>query len=533
MNLKKHFCHSLLTRLILLGSVVVLCSALLRYYLLIDFLHKEQTIIVAEQQNIIANDLAQDLNLRLLERRHLLEQLALTLSPKLLDRPRQLSHWLQEQQALHSLLEMELHITDTSGHILAATPPMHGRTTIHIPAYQDMQHAQNGVFVIGEPLFSPMSQLPVLPMLAPIQDASNHTVAVLSGTTALKTINFQNHLQATLLGESGNFIVVSPLKRMIIASNDTRLILQPLPAVGTDMLLDKAVNGYRGNGVGLHGSSKYPIRAVAAIPSTGWFVAVRLPVVASPAMTQAQALILRGSLIQASVIFFFIILTVLWFFRPLRHAAAQADKMTRGELPLVPLPVTRNNEIGHLTLAFNRLLSRLKIHQATLQHQAHHDLLTGLPNRTMLADRMQQAIAHAHHEQTGVALLFLDLDGFKSINDTFGHQCGDQVLQEIAQRLLRVARHRDTLARVGGDEFILLANDLEIPLECGARALAEKCISAVAEPLRVQQTDCKLGVSIGIAVCAGLCDVELLLHAADTAMYDAKNQGRGCYVIAC
>jgi len=196
------------------------------------------------------------------------------------------------------------------------------------------------------------------------------------------------------------------------------------------------------------------------------------------------------------------------------------------------LPVARADEVGHLTMAFNRLLSRLKVHQAELQHQAHHDILTGLPNRVMLADRMKQAIAHANRERTGVALLFLDLDGFKPINDTLGHKAGDQVLQEITQRLLRVARHNDTLARVGGDEFVLLATDLDTPLAHGARALAEKCIQVVAEPLKLPQGEYTLGVSIGIAVCESDCDPDLLLQAADQAMYDAKNKGRGCYVVA-
>jgi len=275
------------------------------------------------------------------------------------------------------------------------------------------------------------------------------------------------------------------------------------------------------------------IKAMSAIGNTGWFVVARLPVAAAlPAEARFLAVIMRGTLVQTIVIFFVIFMAVLWFFRPLQRAAALADKMTRGELPLTPLPVAHNDEVGHLTLAFNRLLARLKQHQAELQHQAHHDILTGLPNRMMLADRMLEAIALAHRDNTGVALLFLDLDGFKPINDTLGHKCGDQVLQEIAQRLLRVARHSDTVARVGGDEFVLLAHDLGTPLEFGARALAEKCLTVIAEPLSLQQTDWQLGVSIGIAVCEAGCDAEQLLQAADKAMYEAKRLGRGRYVIA-
>jgi diguanylate cyclase (GGDEF)-like protein len=339
-------------------------------------------------------------------------------------------------------------------------------------------------------------------------------------------------LQRVRQGNADSFVLVAPAKRLIIASNEPGLTFKSLPPPGIDPLLDQAVDGYRGHGVSSNAGVE-EIKAIASVPSTGWFVVSRLPASAAlPTVEHVQAFILRGGAVQAVVIFLLIILAVFWFFRPLRRAADQAERMTSGELPLTPLPVARNDEVGHLTTAFNRLLSRLKIHQAELQHQAHHDILTGLPNRVMLADRMQQALAHAQRTGTGVALLFLDLDGFKPVNDSLGHKAGDMVLQEITQRLQSVARHSDTLARVGGDEFVLLATDLGLPLEHGARILAEKCIQVVAEPLRLQQIDYRLGVSIGIAVCEGNCDTDLLLQAADKAMYDAKNKGRGCYVIA-
>lgn len=159
-------------------------------------------------------------------------------------------------------------------------------------------------------------------------------------------------------------------------------------------------------------------------------------------------------------------------------------------------------------------------------------MLTGLPNRMMLAERMQAALTHACRERNGVGLLFLDLDGFKPINDTLGHKAGDQVLQEITRRLRQVARHGDTLARVGGDEFVLLVTDLRLPFEQGAQALAEKCIKTVSEPICLDQRQYRLGVSVGIAVCDGSCDADSLLQAADQAMYAAKANGRGCYVIA-
>jgi len=531
MNFKR-FANSLVTRLVLFGTLIVLASGIARYYVLTDFLHDDLTGVAAEQQSTIASYLAQDINHRILERRRYLEQLAASLPPELMEQPERLREWLRDRQELQPLFSQGLFVANANGVIIIDYPATIGRTGLSISGYPDFHLAKGGRFIIGEPLLSPASQQAIIPMMAPLRDRDGRLIGILGGTTSLTAAGFLDHLQQARLGESGSFILVSPAKRLIIAANDPATVLKPLPQVGVDPLLDKAVAGYRGNGIGSNGSVE-EIKAIAPVPSTGWFVVVRLPVSAAlPTVEHVQAFILRAGMAQALVIFLLIILVVVWFFRPLQHAADQAERMTRGDLPLTPLPVARADEVGHLTMAFNRLLSRLKVHQAELQHQAHHDILTGLPNRVMLADRMKQAIAHANRERTGVALLFLDLDGFKPINDTLGHKAGDQVLQEITQRLLRVARHNDTLARVGGDEFVLLATDLDTPLAHGARALAEKCIQVVAEPLKLPQGEYTLGVSIGIAVCESDCDPDLLLQAADQAMYDAKNKGRGCYVVA-
>jgi len=531
MNFKR-FANSLVTRLVLFGTLIVLASGIARYYVLTDFLHDDLSEVAADQQSTIASYLAQDINHRILERRRYLEQLAASLPPELMEQPERLREWLRDRQELQPLFSQGLFVANANGVIIIDYPATIGRTGLSISGYPDFHLAKGGRFIIGEPLLSPASQQAIIPMMAPLRDRDGRLIGILGGTTSLTAAGFLDHLQQARLGESGSFILVSPAKRLIIAANDPATVLKPLPQVGVDPLLDKAVAGYRGNGIGSNGSVE-EIKAIAPVPSTGWFVVVRLPVSAAlPTVEHVQAFILRAGMAQALVIFLLIILVVVWFFRPLQHAADQAERMTRGDLPLTPLPVARADEVGHLTMAFNRLLSRLKVHQAELQHQAHHDILTGLPNRVMLADRMKQAIAHANRERTGVALLFLDLDGFKPINDTLGHKAGDQVLQEITQRLLRVARHNDTLARVGGDEFVLLATDLDTPLAHGARALAEKCIQVVAEPLKLPQGEYTLGVSIGIAVCESDCDPDLLLQAADQAMYDAKNKGRGCYVVA-
>jgi diguanylate cyclase (GGDEF)-like protein len=160
-----------------------------------------------------------------------------------------------------------------------------------------------------------------------------------------------------------------------------------------------------------------------------------------------------------------------------------------------------------------------------LHYQAHHDALTGLPNRALLEDRLQQALARAARDGTHVAVLFIDIDRFKQVNDTFGHEVGDNVLVEIASRLRRHVRSSDTIARVGGDEFVMVHADLA-SAEL-ARAIAVDVIETLAQPLRLERRSVKLRATVGISIYPiDGSDASTLLMASDTAMYHGKRGGR-------
>jgi diguanylate cyclase (GGDEF)-like protein/PAS domain S-box-containing protein len=168
--------------------------------------------------------------------------------------------------------------------------------------------------------------------------------------------------------------------------------------------------------------------------------------------------------------------------------------------------------------------------QAALQieHMAYHDQLTGLANRRLLHDRMNQAISSAARRQANLAVLFLDLDHFKLVNDSLGHPVGDELLLQVAQRLQACVRTGDTVARVGGDEFVLTLSD--IAHADVAAVLAEKIINALSEPMQIQGEELRITPSIGISMCPqdGRDTDELLKHA-DAALYQAKKMGRANY----
>jgi diguanylate cyclase (GGDEF)-like protein len=161
-----------------------------------------------------------------------------------------------------------------------------------------------------------------------------------------------------------------------------------------------------------------------------------------------------------------------------------------------------------------------------LRHLATHDALTGLPNRVLLDDRLQQAIAHADRDTRSFALLVCDLDRFKLINDSLGHRAGDELLQEVAQRLTALVRPSDTVARFGGDEFVLIGTSISDADD--AAALAARVMDVLQAPVRIAAIDIHTSPSIGIAMYPddGITMQALLAHA-DAAMYSAKQQGRG------
>jgi diguanylate cyclase (GGDEF)-like protein/PAS domain S-box-containing protein len=163
-----------------------------------------------------------------------------------------------------------------------------------------------------------------------------------------------------------------------------------------------------------------------------------------------------------------------------------------------------------------------------ITHSAEHDFLTGLPNRMLLNDRVSQAIALAPRHDKKVAVLFLDLDGFKHINDSLGHPTGDRLLQSIAKRLVNCVRDADTVSRQGGDEFIVLLSEVERSED--AAISARRILQAVKEAHSIDQHDLHVTTSIGVSVCPDDGqDAETLIKNADTAMYQAKENGRQSY----
>jgi len=177
-----------------------------------------------------------------------------------------------------------------------------------------------------------------------------------------------------------------------------------------------------------------------------------------------------------------------------------------------------------------RVDEELERRQEELAFLATHDTLTGLPNRTLILDRVERMLVRARRNQTPVAALFIDLDNFKSINDTLGHGAGDELLRSVAARLDGIVRATDALGRLGGDEFVVIAEDLS--LAAGPEMIAERLLEALEEPFKLAGQETRLTVTASIGIAHGeRANAEELLRDADIAMYQAKWDGRNRYVV--
>lgn len=223
---------------------------------------------------------------------------------------------------------------------------------------------------------------------------------------------------------------------------------------------------------------------------------------------------------------------------PIQRMATTFARFKQGD-PVPELSINRNDELGLLARNFsimakklNAQLMELNIQRQYLHKVAHHDALTGLPNRILLEDRIEQALISARRDKAEIAVMLVDLDDFKPVNDKYGHDIGDKLLQECAARMLTCIRETDTVARYGGDEFMIIISARELQLRGMSarhisRQVADKIRSALGQPFKIENFLLNISCSIGIALYPqDGDDKNTLIKHADLAMYYAKSTGR-------
>lgn len=245
-------------------------------------------------------------------------------------------------------------------------------------------------------------------------------------------------------------------------------------------------------------------------------------------LERMQHELLRELLVQLSIyasIILILSLGIYWTFRirvlnPVNQLVDGAKRVAQGNYD-EPVQLTSRDELGELTESFNEMMREVQEDQRQLDYRAHYDSLTGLPNRVLAMHRINTEINRAMHTQEQFAVLFLDLNNFKTINDTMGHPVGDALLVEIGKRLASVLRDSDMVARLGGDEFLMLLTNVQEVME--VQLVTDRLIRVISTPIKINSRELYIQCSVGIAFYPSDGNsAERLMANADNAMYQAK-----------
>lgn len=219
-----------------------------------------------------------------------------------------------------------------------------------------------------------------------------------------------------------------------------------------------------------------------------------------------------------------------WLAEDITERRNTQDALMRARDNLEVRVLERTAELATANARLEQEIQERRLAEEQVRHLAHHDALTGLPNRRLLEDRLEQALVRARRQHLNVATLFIDLDRFKAVNDTLGHRVGDLLLRAVANRLRELLREGDTVSRVGGDEFVLVLPDMSTTI--AANDTAQKLLDSLTLPYVIESHTLHVTPSIGISIFPrDGTDVETLISRADSAMYHAKQMGRKNYQV--
>lgn len=394
---------------------------------------------------------------------------------------------------------------------------------------------------VSQPLFAdfspyePSHQAPASFIASPVFDSNRRYIGIVAFQMPLAPLNRVMQVTAGM-GESGETYLVGP---DLLMRSDSRFF-QGRSILKTQVdtpSVHRALAGESGSAriEDYRGISVFSAFAPVDFLGTRWAIVAEIDTneILSPVYTMSHFLILSGAII-AIVIFFLGYLLAADISLPIVAMTHMMTRLSRNDLNINISVSERKDEVGKMAKAMevfkNNAIERDQLQQK-LNHMAHHDTLTGLPTREYAGQQMKEYLQAGLKKGNKLVVMFADLDNFKGINDTLGHQAGDQLLKEVAIRLSEAIREDDIIARVGGDEFVIIlpyVNDLS-----AVEHIANKMIHSLEINFLLQEQVCQIGLSIGIAVAPddGF-DGTTLINKADKAMYQAKQRGKNNFVFA-
>lgn len=487
--------------------------------------------LLADQMSTTVNYVAADIDRKIRERIDRLSELAQSITPEILADPAKLRVHLQQHEFSSAIFPTGVFVVNKDVTVIAEYPVIAGRLG---GSLQDRDFVlatlATGKPTVSRPVMGRFAKRPVFTIAVPLRDASGNPAGILVASLYPSDPNLFGQLEETKIGKTGYFVVISPKDRLIVSATDKNRIMQALPAKGVNPLMDARIEqGFEGAGVVTNSLGVESLTLSRNMKTTGWIVLSAVPTKEAfvPAATVKRQIYL-AALLMTLVMIVILRLFLTREMTPLVEAGAKMRRMIEGKESFAPIPVRREDEIGELVANFNRLVLWRKDTEQEMEFIAFHDTLTGLSNRLQVQDRFEQAKVHAYRAKSKVAMLFLDLDSFKTINDSLGHTAGDALLQQVAARLGECVRDADTISRQGGDEFLILLPDIHDADATGP--VLVKIMERLQDPFHAEGHELSTSVSIGIAIFPDDGeDFNTLLKKADMAMYRAKETGRNTY----
>nr|WP_315260948.1 sensor domain-containing diguanylate cyclase [uncultured Duganella sp.] len=383
--------------------------------------------------------------------------------------------------------------------------------------------------VISQPIKSALSGRPVVVVTQPLRGADGRISGILLGAIDLLRPSFSAQLDALRAGAGGYLFIVTDSGLMVHHPDKNRLLEKGDDAPGT--LLASALRDPEGWEDGLLDDGVPVLLVHKHLREVEWTIALSYPLRSAFATMQSVRLraLLGATMLTAGAGFFGWMITT-QLLRPLRRLHLHVEDISEGRADIAVFDVARKDEFGDLSRAFYGLSQRRERAEEELHRLATTDVLTGINNRRMFDAFLPQALARAARSGQPVGLAILDVDHFKAINDTLGHAAGDQVLIEFARRLRDAVRATDTVARLAGDEFVIVFEQLS---STEMAVLGKRILDAMHAPFMLGAVQRVVQTSVGIAVTSPPpATAEEIMRAADQALYRAKAAGRNGFVIS-
>jgi diguanylate cyclase (GGDEF)-like protein len=440
--------------------------------------------------------------------------------------------FLDAHRDLRSVFDNGIILFDNKPSLVAESPFIAGRRGTKVERLEQFLRTvgENDFPDISNPYISPKTNAPAIVMADPITDSHNNVRGYLVGSINLTKDYFIEGLMSYKIGKKGYLYLFNTERTMILHPDKNRIMRNDIPP-GANKLLDRAIEGFEGSGETVNTQGVPQIASFKRLKMVDWILASAYP------QEEAYAPIkrLRNYLIAAASLVTLLSIVLIWLLTS--RITASLDSFT-GQVRLIrenpershEIHVVSSDEVSLLADTFNGLMRELDLARDSLDEMTRTDYLTGLFNRRHLEMEAPKLIAISERQKASTAVLMVDIDHFKRINDAHGHETGDAVLVHLAKMLLKTVRPYDMVVRLGGEEFLLL-----LPLTTcnGAMGVAERLRCNIQDtPVTHHNETISITASIGVYVVEQMHDLQDAIARADAALYEAKNSGRNRVCLA-